>query len=161
MSDSVIKLVDAIKAGDAMATEQSFADAMAEKLSARIDALRQSTAASMFSKIEESDAGTLAESEEDHAGKFASEVAKRHPHMVTSEDPDKKGTHWLQHKDDDDGSMAGGLKIRHSKKTGKISVQQHGTAMNDEPENHSGTHEKMHAHIDNTIKHAFPKNLDD
>jgi hypothetical protein len=58
MSDSVIRLVDAIKAGDAMATEQSFADAMAEKLSARIDALRQSTAASMFARIEEPSAET-------------------------------------------------------------------------------------------------------
>jgi hypothetical protein len=48
MSESVIKLVDAIKAGDAMATEQSFADAMAEKLGAKIEDLRQATAASMF-----------------------------------------------------------------------------------------------------------------
>jgi len=51
MSDSVIKLVDAIKQGDAMATEQSFADAMAEKLGAKIDALRQATAASMFATV--------------------------------------------------------------------------------------------------------------
>jgi hypothetical protein len=51
MSDSVIKLVDAIKAGDAMATEQSFADAMAEKLGAKIEDLRQATAASMFATV--------------------------------------------------------------------------------------------------------------
>jgi hypothetical protein len=51
MSDSVIKLVDAIKQGDAMATEQSFADAMAEKLGAKIEDLRRATAASMFATI--------------------------------------------------------------------------------------------------------------
>ena len=51
MSESVIKLVDAIKAGDAMETEQSFAAAMAEKLGAKIDDLRQSVAANMFATV--------------------------------------------------------------------------------------------------------------
>ena len=160
MNETVQNLVQAIRAGDALETENAFTLAMQEKLSAKLDDMRQSVAQGMFNQ-EVVTEETLDESEEDHAGKFASEVAKRHPHMVASEDPDHKGTHWLQHKDDDDGSIAGGLRIRHSKKTGKISVQHHGSEMNDEPENKSGSHEKMHAHVDNVIKHGFPKNLHD
>ena len=52
MNESVIKLVDAIKSGDAIATEQAFADAMADKLGAAIDAKRQELAASMFASQE-------------------------------------------------------------------------------------------------------------
>jgi hypothetical protein len=65
MSESVIKLVDAIKAGDAMATEQSFADAMAEKLGAKIEDLRQTVAANMFATVtaEETPAAEPAEAE--------------------------------------------------------------------------------------------------
>ncbi len=48
MSETVMALVDAIKSGDASTTEQAFASAMAEKLSARIDDYRQQVAASMF-----------------------------------------------------------------------------------------------------------------
>ena len=48
MNETVLNLVNAIKSGDAIATEQAFADAMAEKLSSRIDDMRQSVAANMF-----------------------------------------------------------------------------------------------------------------
>lgn len=52
MNETVINLVDAIKSGDAIATENAFAAAMAEKLSVRIDDMRQSVAATMFTQPE-------------------------------------------------------------------------------------------------------------
>ncbi len=53
MNDTVIKLVDAIKSGDAIATEEAFAAAMADKLSVKIDDYRQQVAANMFNQQEE------------------------------------------------------------------------------------------------------------
>lgn len=53
MSESVINLVNAIKSGDAIATEQAFATAMADKLSAKIDDYRQQVAANMFASVTE------------------------------------------------------------------------------------------------------------
>ena len=53
MNETVQNLVQAIKAGDALETEQAFANAMAEKLSARLDDMRQSVAQSMFTQPEE------------------------------------------------------------------------------------------------------------
>lgn len=53
MSDTVLALVDAIKSGDAMATETAFAAAMGEKITAKIDDMRQSVAASMFNTEEQ------------------------------------------------------------------------------------------------------------
>lgn len=53
MNESVIKLVDAIKSGDAVATEEAFAAAMAEKLAPKIDDYRQEVAANMFKPVEE------------------------------------------------------------------------------------------------------------
>ena len=52
MNETVINLVNAIKAGDAIATEQAFADAMAEKLTSKIEDLRQTVAANMFPQPE-------------------------------------------------------------------------------------------------------------
>ena len=52
MNETVINLVNAIKAGDALATEQAFADAMAEKLTSKIETLRQTVAANMFPQPE-------------------------------------------------------------------------------------------------------------
>lgn len=48
MSEAILGLVDAIKAGDAVATETAFGAAMAEKLGAQIDDYRQTVAANMF-----------------------------------------------------------------------------------------------------------------
>lgn len=48
MSETVQNLVQAIRAGDAIETEQAFANAMAEKLSTRLDDMRQSVAQNMF-----------------------------------------------------------------------------------------------------------------
>ena len=56
MNETVINLVNAIKSGDATATEQAFADAMSEKLGSMIDAKRQSLAASMFAATQDEQA---------------------------------------------------------------------------------------------------------
>ena len=48
MSETVKNLVDAIQAKDAIATETAFQAAMAEKISARLDSMRQDVAQSMF-----------------------------------------------------------------------------------------------------------------
>lgn len=48
MSEAVLALVNAIKSGDAVETENAFGAAMAEKLGDKIDAFRQQVAASMF-----------------------------------------------------------------------------------------------------------------
>jgi len=50
MSESVQNLVHAIQAGDALETENAFTAAMAEKLSTRLDGMRQSVAQSMFTQ---------------------------------------------------------------------------------------------------------------
>ena len=54
MSETVNKLVDAIRTGDALATEQAFNAAMAEKLSTKINDYRQQVAAGMFNQVAES-----------------------------------------------------------------------------------------------------------
>jgi hypothetical protein len=53
MNETVQQLVDAIKSGDAIATENAFADAMAAKLSSRIDDMRINVAQSMFNLPEQ------------------------------------------------------------------------------------------------------------
>ena len=50
MSETTMNLVNAIKSGDAIATEQAFSAAMAEKLGSKIDDMRQSVAANMFAQ---------------------------------------------------------------------------------------------------------------
>ena len=49
MSDSVNDLVNAIISGNALETENAFAAAMAEKVSAKLDDMRMNVAQSMFS----------------------------------------------------------------------------------------------------------------
>jgi hypothetical protein len=56
MSEAVQNLVQAIKAGDALETEQAFANAMAEKLSTRLDTMRQDVAQGMFAQATEQEA---------------------------------------------------------------------------------------------------------
>lgn len=50
--EAVKNLVDALAAGDAAAIETSFNDAMAEKISARLDDMRIDVAKSMFANQE-------------------------------------------------------------------------------------------------------------
>ena len=52
MSEAVQNLVHAIAAGDAIETETAFGAAMAEKLSAKMDDMRQAVAQSMFAQQE-------------------------------------------------------------------------------------------------------------
>jgi hypothetical protein len=61
MSETVQNLVQAIQAGDAIETEQAFANAMAEKLSTRLDDMRQSVAQSMFAQPTEVEPEPVAE----------------------------------------------------------------------------------------------------
>ena len=58
MSEAVQNLVQAIRAGDALETENAFANAMAEKLSTRLDGMRQSVAQSMFAQTAETEPTT-------------------------------------------------------------------------------------------------------
>ena len=53
MSESVRNLINAISAGSAIETEESFNSAMAEKISVKLDAMRQDVAANMFKTAEE------------------------------------------------------------------------------------------------------------
>ena len=59
MSDSVRNLINAISIGSAIDTEESFNAAMAEKISIKLDAMRQDVATNMFAteevEIEESE----------------------------------------------------------------------------------------------------------
>ena len=52
MNETVARLVDAIKSGDALATETAFADAMAEKLAPKLEDMRINVAQSMFAPQE-------------------------------------------------------------------------------------------------------------
>lgn len=53
MSETVQNLVQAIKVGDALETENAFTLAMQEKLSAKLDDMRQDVAQSMFMQATE------------------------------------------------------------------------------------------------------------
>jgi len=50
MNETVQNLVQAIRAGDALETENAFTLAMQEKLSAKLDDMRQSVAQGMFNQ---------------------------------------------------------------------------------------------------------------
>jgi hypothetical protein len=52
MSESVRNLIDAIATGSAVGTEEQFNAAMAEKISVKLDAMRQDVAANMFASQE-------------------------------------------------------------------------------------------------------------
>jgi len=52
MSESVRNLINAISAGSAINTEEAFNSAMAEKISVKLEAMRQDVAANMFATEE-------------------------------------------------------------------------------------------------------------
>ena len=54
MSESISNLVNAIKDGNALDTEHSFADAMSDKLADKLDAMRKEVAKNMFVSPESS-----------------------------------------------------------------------------------------------------------
>jgi hypothetical protein len=53
MSETTLNLIQSIANGDAIETEQAFANAMAEKLSVKLDDMRTGIAQSMFAAQEE------------------------------------------------------------------------------------------------------------
>ena len=91
MNDTVQNLVQAIRAGDALETENAFTMAMQEKLSAKLDDMRQSVAQSMFA--EESLPGSH------QAAQIAHNVASSTKQKVSS----FGGQHFI-HKPNDDSS---------------------------------------------------------
>jgi hypothetical protein len=52
MSESVRNLINAISSGSAIETEDAFNAAMAEKISVKMDTMRQEVAANMFKAAE-------------------------------------------------------------------------------------------------------------
>jgi hypothetical protein len=66
MSEAVQNLVHAIAAGDAIETETAFGAAMAEKLSAKMDDMRQAVAQSMFAVQEQEPEVETATTEEEN-----------------------------------------------------------------------------------------------
>ena len=99
MSETINALVDAIKSGDAIATENAFADAMAEKLGSKIDDLRQSVAAGMFTtpqavteeSIDEASKATNAGLQTRMDKNFTKSVATRYDGTRKQEAEGKKG----------------------------------------------------------------------
>lgn len=53
MSDTIKNLISAIASGDATNTENSFNAAVAEKISAKLDDMRQNVAMNMFKTVTE------------------------------------------------------------------------------------------------------------
>lgn len=99
MNENTLNLVSAIIKKDALAMEAAFQSAMAEKISAKLDDMRQDVAKSMFTAQEVvEEAGGMTDK---HAKQAAKEIAKGHKHLkVTSADGDG---HFVHHKDDDEG----------------------------------------------------------
>lgn len=99
MSEAVLALVDAIKAGDAVSTEGAFAAAMAEKLGGKIDGLRQQVAGSMFTAPQGVAEETIEEGSQATAGglqnrmdkNFTKSVATRYDGTRKQEADGKKG----------------------------------------------------------------------
>lgn len=61
MSDTTLKLINAIAAGDALETEAAFNASMAEKISAKLDDMRMNVAKNMFVSQEEQEVSADAE----------------------------------------------------------------------------------------------------
>ena len=137
MSETVQALVAAIKDGNAIATEQAFAAAMADKLSGKLDDMRANIAQSMFSQpvvAEETKMG------HDHAKEVAHKIAGAHSHLAVLSDGDD---HYVHHKDDENGEHPD---IHVSAHGGKIHLHQDiGT---------SGHEESSHSDVDSAVAHA-------
>jgi hypothetical protein len=66
MNENVYNLVQAIKDGNALETENAFSAALAEKLSGKMEVMRQEVAQSMFTQPEEVTEEVIAISEEEY-----------------------------------------------------------------------------------------------
>lgn len=58
---TTLELIDAISMGDAVATENAFNAAMAEKIAGRLDDMRLDVAKSMFNPVESSQESSTTE----------------------------------------------------------------------------------------------------
>ena len=155
MSETVQNLINAIASKNALETESAFNAAMAEKVSARLEDLRQNIAQSMFNQQEEQQPvveESIDEAKTSDEGKtFAKAVKAAHPNTKVVSDG---MTHYVMHKDDEDGSEYGGVKIEH--KNGMIHVSHTSNTGENEPKEKSGSHDEMHKHVSSLVKQHFP-----
>ena len=99
MSESVKNLINAISAGSAIETEESFNSVMAEKISVKLDAMRQDVAANMFAteevvteeseQIDELSKDTLNSYRDqavDHKEKLKNNIARKTDHVQQMKD---------------------------------------------------------------------------
>lgn len=141
MNENINNLVNAIASGDALKTENSFAAAMAQIVSNKLEDMRVNVAQNMFnSAVNESDDKAAAKAEkEGHktAKHVAKQIAASHKNLrVTSDD----NTHYVHHKDDEDGNES--LAVHHE--GGKIHLtHEAGT---------SGYHHETHDNPDHAIE---------
>ena len=141
MSESVKNLINAISVGSAINTEEAFNSAMAEKISVKLDAMRQDVAANMFATeevISEEETGMTNK----HAKQAAKEISKAHKHLTVTS---MEGGHHVHHKDDEDGNDPD---IRVHAEKGKIHLtQDHGGGTGHEHSTHSDVASAVaHAH---------------
>jgi len=99
MSESVRNLINAIESGSAVSTEEQFNAAMAEKISVKLDAMRQDVAANMFAteevEIEESEQidelskntlNSYRDQAVDHKEKLKNNIARKTDHVQQMKD---------------------------------------------------------------------------
>jgi hypothetical protein len=96
MNETVQNLVQAIRAGDALETENAFTLAMQEKLSAKLDDMRQSVAQGMFTQeevveeefyISEEDYNNLSEEEKTEYELMEGDYGKNEPNTTVGKSP--------------------------------------------------------------------------
>jgi len=102
MSDSVRNLINAISVGSAIDTEESFNSAMAEKISVKLEAMRQDVAANMFATAEavvdeNYSSSTLKFATADAAQKHADKVKKAYNDDAYYVKSSKTGDHKVAH----------------------------------------------------------------
>lgn len=96
MNETVQNLVQAIRAGDALETENAFTLAMQEKLSAKLDDMRVSVAQGMFTQeevveeefyISEEDYNNLSEEEKSEYELMEGDYGKNEPNTTVGKTP--------------------------------------------------------------------------
>jgi len=102
MSESVKNLINAISVGSAINTEEAFNSAMAEKISVKLEAMRQDVAANMFATAEavvdeNYSSSTLKFATADAAQKHADKVKKAYNDDAYYVKSSKTGDHKVAH----------------------------------------------------------------
>jgi hypothetical protein len=152
MSETTYNLIQAMANGDALETEQAFGNAMAEKLAVKLDDMRTGIAQNMFNSQPVAEESIDEAKASDEGKTFANAVKAAHPNTKVVSDGK---THYIMHKDDEDGSEHGGIKIEH--KNGMIHASHTSNTSEDEPKGKSGSHDEMHKHISSLVKQHFPE----